>query len=176
MGVSHVIMLYVDTESDCPTALGAYCTGCVHPNQGGSLKSIAKIARSEMVFGAWWEKHIQEHQGLDEEYPKMYFNVAETPGWVMDGYGVDYRVGSAKAKKIKHPHPSQMSLSIAVDELPPQEVWDEFVQRAKDFCAQKYCDAVKAELFAPENIVLSGVRQEDVTIDTQIKTTRKQIM
>lgn len=179
MSTTHAFVLYIDTENysgNFERPLGAYCTGCAHEYDHKGICKIAEVAQNEMKFGAWWMQHIREYQGLDEEYPPLYFNVAETPGWVMDRHGGDYRVGSAQAAQIQHPTPSLMSLSIAVDELPPQEVWEEFVQRAKDFCAQRYSSAVRNEIYRPEIIVFTGVRQEDVTVETQVKVTRKQIM
>lgn len=177
MSTEHMFVLYIDTENysgNFERPLGAYCTGCVHEYDNSVTSRIAAVARKEMKFGAWWKQHIIEHQGMDDEYPPLYFNIAETSGWVMNGNGADYRAGSAQAAKIKHPTPSLMSVSIAVDELPPQDVWDEFVQRAKDFCAQNYCKDVRKDIQTPESIVFTGVRQEDVTVET--KVTRRQIM
>ena len=172
-----VFVLTVDTENyagNFERELGAYCTGCVHEYDHSGIAAIAAAAAQEMRFGQWWVEHITAHQGVDEEYPPVYFNVAETPRWVMDGCGADYPAGSAEAQKIAYPSPSLMSVSVAVWELPPAEVWAEFVQRAQDFCAQKYNDAVRARVCSPEAIVFTGARQEEVV--TTVTVARKMVV
>lgn len=68
-----VFVLTVDTENyagNFERELGAYCTGCVHEYDHSG---IAAAAAQEMRFGQWWVEHITAHQGVDEEYPPVYF-------------------------------------------------------------------------------------------------------
>lgn len=171
-------MIYVDTEDysgNFERELVAFATGCSHhdyDHQG--IHAIANAARAQMKFGDWWKYHIQEHQGDDDEYPESYANIAPTPGWFNNGMGGDFKIGTPGVDVGGRHYPAYMSVSIAVDELPPADVWNEFQERLIEFCERFYVENPPAYNPHRTPITLTGVRQEEVVVET--KVTRRQIM
>jgi len=158
-------LLYVDTEDysgNFERELIAFATGCAHDDYDHKgIHAIANTARTQMTFGDWWKYHIEEHQGDDDEYPASYANIALTPDRFENGSnGQQY--------------PAYQSVSVAVNGLPPAEVWNEFQERVIEFCERYYVDNPPAYETHREPITVIGVRQEEVVVET--KVTRRQII
>lgn len=170
-------MIYVDTEDysgNFERELVAFATGCSHEYDHGGIEKIANTARSQMTFGDWWRYHIEEHSGDDEDDPPCYANIAPTPGWFNNGMGGHFKIGDPGVDVGGHHYPAYQSVSIAVDELPPADVWNEFQERVIEFCERFYVENPPAYNPHRTPITLTGVRQEEVVVET--KVTRRQIM
>lgn len=170
-------MIYVDTEDysgNFERELVAFATGCSHEYDHGGIEDIANTARSQMTFGEWWAHHIEEHQGDDDEYPELYANIAATPGWFNNGMGGHFKIGTPGVDVGGRHYPAYQSVSIAVRELPPADVWNEFQERLIEFCERFYVENPPAYNPHRTPITLTGVRQEEVVVET--KVTRRQIM
>ena len=160
-------LLIVDTENysgNFERELVAYATGCYGDCSVGETE--AEDAREEMAHYAWWEQHMVMQE--DEEYGAEMMRPASiypTPGWVNNGRGWCAPADSPEAQDFEHRCPAYLSVKMVVDELPPQEVWDEFQERVIDFCETYFLTHWSNSTKQP--ITLTGVRQEKVASPKQ---------
>lgn len=157
-------MIYVDTEDysgNFERELVAFATGCAHEDSHSGIHDIAGTARAQMQFGDWWQNHIKEHAGEDDEYPPCYANIAATPGWFNNGMGGHFRVGTPGVDVGGRHYPAYQSVSLAVREFPPADVWEEFQERLIEFCDNFYVQS--APSYNPHRlpITLTGVRHAE---------------
>lgn len=165
----HVI--YVDTEDysgNFERELVAFATGCWHENDHSGIEQIAKNAHTDMAFGLWWQQNILEHVGTEKECP-AYANIAATPGWFNNGMGGHFKIGTPGVDIGGRHYPAYQSVSLAVRETPPEDVWEEFQERVIEFCERFYVQS--APSYNPHRlpITLTGVRTEQPTISSRQK-------
>lgn len=155
--------LIVDTEDysgNFEREMVAYATGCYGDCGVGDY--LAEQAQEKMKHYAWWEKHMvnqpDEDTGEDCMRPA---DIWPTPGWVNNGYGLHLREDSEEAEALTTCYPAYQSVVMVVDELPPQEVWEEFQERVIEFCEKVY--PAEAPSYKKQHpITLTGVRQEAI--------------
>lgn len=155
-------LLIVDTENysgNFERQMVAFATGCYGDCGVGDTE--AELAREDMQHYSWWEDNMVMQE--DDEYGADVMRPASihpTPGWFNNGRGYHFRGDSDEADTITERYPAYLSVKMVVEQLPPQEVWEEFQERVIEFCEHYYPTMRSYKTEAP--IVLTGVRQEDV--------------
>lgn len=150
--------LIVDTENysgDFYRQMVAFATGCYGECDVGD--DLAQRACAEMTHHAWWEQHIIMQK---DENPELEcwrpVSLEITPGFFMCVKGL-MSDDDTDAERFQRRSPVYLSLKIQVDELPPQDVWEEFQERVIAFC-----ETVWVPPSQPKAIALTGVRQQRV--------------
>lgn len=151
--------LFVDTENysgDFVRDFTYYTTGTT--GDCDVVSSLADTARDAMVHAQWWEEHLIEQRSANRDDRRTQIaTIAPTPGWFNNGYGQHFRVDSDEASKIETRCDAYMSVLLTTDVLPPNNVLEEFQQRAIAFCEDVF-PTLRPEL--KTIITLTGVRQE----------------
>lgn len=149
--------LIVDTENysgNFERQLVAFATGCFGDCGVGDTE--AQLARQQMTHYAWWEENMIEQEDEDHGADCMRpASICPTPGWFNNGMGYNFRADSDEAETIEGRYPAYLSVKMVVEQLPPQEVWDEFQERLIEFCEQYY-----PVMHSYSTITLTGVRHE----------------
>lgn len=127
-----------------------YTTGCT----GGAPSPLAEQARKEMRHAQWWDENLVE-QAVSEGRSQI-ATITATPQWFNDGYGRHFHVDDEQAQHITTRCAAYLSVRLRTRVLPPQEVWDEFQERAIEFS-----ETIYPQLDPGRNtITLTGARQE----------------
>lgn len=160
-------LIYVDTldySGNFEREMVAYATGCA--DERAPQEDLANSARRDMRFGQWWADNIVAHVGPEKEEACV-ANIAATPGWFNNGMGGHFQIGAVGVDIGGRHYPAYQSVSVAVRNLPPPEVWEEFQERVIDFCERVY--AQTAPTWNPHRsaIGLTGVRT--ASLETQPK-------
>ncbi len=154
-------LLIVDTENysgNFERQLVAFATGCFGDCGVGDTE--AQLARQQMTHYAWWEENIIEQEDEDHGADCMRpASICPTPGWLNNGMGYHFRADSDEAETIEGRYPAYLSVKMVVEQLPPQEVWDEFQERVIEFCETYFLTHWSNSTKQP--ITLTGVRQEN---------------
>lgn len=155
-------LLIVDTENysgNFERQMVAYATG--RSGDCGVGDEEAEVARNEMKHHDWWEENMvmQEDDEHGDEVMRP-ASICPTPGWFNNGTGYHFRADSDEADTIKGRYPAYLSVKMVVEQLPPEDVWEEFQERVIEFCENYYPTMRSYKTEAP--ITLTGVRQEEV--------------
>lgn len=141
-----------------PAAIWA-TPGWFNNGMGGHFKDTlrneakaAKAAISSMIsYNKSQLKTVQDrlNRGDFEAYP----------GWTQKACEAFVRKCEEDVKRVATPakYPAYLSVAVFVDEFPPEEVWLEFQQRARDF-AENY-DTISKRLYSQEKLTVTGFRQ-----------------
>lgn len=153
-------LLIVDTENysgNFERQLVAFATGCYGDCGVGDTES--QLAREEMTHYAWWEDNMIEQEDEDHGADCMRpASICPTPGWFNNGMGYHFRADSDEAETIQARYPAYLSVKMVVEQLPPQDVWEEFQERVIEFCEHYYPSMRSYKTEQP--ITLTGVRHE----------------
>jgi hypothetical protein len=133
-------IVVIDTDSyagNFEREMCAFITGQVGECHVGS--GVAWEEEENIRHLSWFKDHIAQEE--DDDQCARPASIWQTPGRFNDGYGghyddtpevrasLDPRCASAR-------HPAYESVAIFVDELPPDEVLAEMVERAQAYCAE----------------------------------------
>lgn len=146
-------ILVVDTEQysgNFEREIGAYLTGQVG-ECGVGQEFVSKYSQ-EIKNLKWWEKNI--YQKADEDGCYRPVEIYPTEGWLNNGMGTCFK----KTDQDDKGYPAYLSVAVFMNEKPTEEVIDEFIQRAKNFCINIKELSDNADFIYKTALTFTGVR------------------
>lgn len=157
--MSKLFKLVVDTEQysgNFEREMCAYITGQVGECSVG--EDWVEMYGETIRHLDWWRDHIVERADDSESPCYRPVTIYPTEGWFNNGVGFHYRADNPGQQTVKCP--AYMSVAIFTDAIPPDEVLEEFIERAREFCSQYL--ALKGEIssfvYEKENLTFTGIR------------------
>lgn len=146
--------LVVDTEQysgNFEREMCAYLTGQVGEcgvGQGFVAKYSQDIQNLE-----WWKENI--YQKADEYGCYRPVEIYPTEGWLNNGMGRCFK----QTEQDEKGYPAYLSVAVFMNEEPTEEIINEFVQRAKNFCINLKELSDSADfIFCKTSLTFTGVR------------------
>lgn len=168
--MSKEYKIIIDTEQysgNFEREMCAYITG--RYGECGVGYEIAKFYASQINHLEWFKENIVNQPDEDNGCNRP-VSVSVTPGWFNNGYGRHIREGTPT---IRTKHPAYLSVEIYTHTIPPKEVIEEIIERAKYFCLNR--ESIYAETskyITKENkepLTFTGVRiVQNTTIENEI--------
>ena len=140
--------IIIDTENHAGNferEICAYITGQFGECHVG--EDIAEMSEENIKHFDWFKEHVLHKQDEDDEYMHRPASVSPTPGFYNNGRGGIFRNEDESGGTRKCP--AYLSVEIYLNEYPPENVLNEFIDRAKVFCNDRIAVYDNAELYLP---------------------------
>lgn len=146
--------LVVDTEQysgNFERQMCAYLTGQV--GECGVGQGFVEKYSQDIKNLEWWEKNI--YQKADEYGCYRPVELYPTEGWLNNGMGKCFK----QTEQDEKGYPAYLSVAVLMNEEPTEEIINEFVQRAKNFCINLKELSDSADfIFCKTSLTFTGVR------------------
>jgi hypothetical protein len=163
--MSKEYKIIIDTEQysgNFEREMCAYVTGIFGECEVG--QDLAKFYSPEIKSSEWLESEVKKKP--DEHGCHRPVSISPTPGWYNNGRGGHFRDSKEVETYLNRKWPAYLSVEIYSNTIPPQEVIEEIIERAKNFCLNRASIYEKASQYVSENdkkpLTFTGARIVEV--------------
>lgn len=163
--MSKEYKIVIDTENYAGSferEMCAYVTGIFGECEVG--QDLAEFYSSEIKSFEWLESEVKKKP--DEHGCHRPVSISPTPGWYNNGHGEYFKNSEEAETYLDIKWPAYFSVEIYFYHIPPQDIIDEMIERAKNFCINRASIYEKASRYVSESdkkpLTFTGARVVEV--------------